>query len=67
VRSFAASQAIRFQRKRTLDYSDVAETIEVAVWWAGRITKAVLSVLNSKNDEETEPLTPNLINAFCEK
>jgi hypothetical protein len=67
VRSFAASQAIRFQRKRTLDYSDVAETIEVAVWWAGRITKAVLSVLNSKNDEETEPLTPNSINAFCEK
>ena len=31
VRSFAASQAIRFRRKRTLDYPDVARTIEGAV------------------------------------
>ena len=32
VRSFAASQAIRFRRKRTLDYPDVARTISFAFW-----------------------------------
>jgi hypothetical protein len=36
---------IATQRSCALDDTDVAETISLAVWWAGRITKTLLSVL----------------------